>query len=332
MDQDEEVRQQVLRSTLQEIEATTDKDSSDVCVICLESISEKAVALPCRHDSFDFICLLNWLEQQSVCPLCKTSIKTVEYGNQGIDRQVYQVPAPKVISKAPSSDSANRAVSGFSNSRQERRPHFSTPRATGVRENPTPSAALLRRKRVYQERTYSLHVGTNRLSRFQDLTPAQFANDVELISRARKWIRRELQVFDFLSVDARNEGESGARRRVGNAEFLLEYIIAILKTVDMKGSSGQAEDMLQEFLGRENTQIFLHELRAWLRSPYTSLDDWDRHVQYGTSLFVHADTREHGNTGNSSRGGSELAKFGKRKGGAALYDSYRPRKRVGQFH
>lgn len=77
-------------------------------------------------------------------------------------------------------------------------------------------------------------------------------------------------------------------RRANNAEFLLEYIIAILKTVDIKGSGGQAEDMLQEFLGRDNTRLFLHELKAWLRSPYTSLEDWDRNVQYNDALSRHS--------------------------------------------
>ena len=59
--------------------------------------------------------------------------------------------------------------------------------------------------------------------------------------------------------------------------------MAILKTVDIQGSGGQAEDLIQEFLGRENTRLFLHELRAWLRSPYILLEDWDRHVQYNES-------------------------------------------------
>ena len=77
---------------------------------------------------------------------------------------------------------------------------------------------------------------------------------------------------------------SKSLRRARNAEFLLEYIVAILKTVDIKGSGGQAEDMLQEFLGRENARLFLHELGAWLRSPYTSLSDWDRAVQYDEAL------------------------------------------------
>lgn len=139
-------------------------------------------------------------------------------------------------------------------------------------------AAIQRRKEIYRRQLYSLHVGSNRLSRFRNLTPQLFIEDQELVSRARKWIRRELEVFDFLKTDA--EADHTVSRRANNAEFLLEYIVAILKTVDIKGSGGQAEDMLQEFLGRDNTRLFLHELRAWLRSPYSSLEDWDRHVQY----------------------------------------------------
>jgi hypothetical protein len=48
----------------------------------------------------------------------------------------------------------------------------------------------------------------------------------------------------------------------------------------VQGSAGQAEDMLSEFLGRDGARLFLHELRAWLRSPYGSLEAWDRSVQY----------------------------------------------------
>jgi hypothetical protein len=50
--------------------------------------------------------------------------------------------------------------------------------------------------------------------------------------------------------------------------------------MDMQGSAGQAEEMILEFLGRDNTRLFLHELRAWLRSPCKSLSEWDRVVQY----------------------------------------------------
>ncbi|KAI9757040.1 MAG: hypothetical protein M4579_003609 [Chaenotheca gracillima] len=113
-----------------------------------------------------------------------------------------------------------------------------------------------------------------------------FQDDPEIVSRARKWIRRELQVFEFLNPENASEPDSngGVTRRANNAEFLLEYIIAILKTVDIKSSTGQAEEMLQEFLGRDHTRLFLHELRAWLRSPFASLQDWDRAVQYNEPL------------------------------------------------
>ena len=155
-------------------------------------------------------------------------------------------------------------------------PRISSWRSRRPQLQVNPDAALQRRKDVYSLRLYSLHVGSNRLSRFRDLTPQVFVHDQELVSRAKKWIRRELQVFQFLKSGGIEE--AGIARRVDNAEFLLEYIVAILKTVDVKGN--QAEDMLQEFLGRDDTRLFLHELKAWLRSPYTTLEDWDRHVQY----------------------------------------------------
>lgn len=115
-------------------------------------------------------------------------------------------------------------------------------------------------------------------------------------------------MFDFLSPDFNDPEDSGngdgdaqhrkraARRRscATNVEFLLEYIVSLLKTTEIKGASGKAEDMLGDFLGAENTRIFLHELNAWLRSPYTNLDDWDRHVQYEEPLepqFNHAHNR-----------------------------------------
>jgi hypothetical protein len=132
---------------------------------------------------------------------------------------------------------------------------------------------------VYEQHMYSMHIGTNRYSRYQEISPRRFETDEELVSRAKTWIRRELQVFEFLDP-ARSTSESGSRRRANNAEFLLEYIVAILKMVDIQESSGHAQAMLEDFLGRENAPLFLHELRSWLRSPYMSLEAWDRNVQY----------------------------------------------------
>lgn len=240
-------------------------------MICLERVSEQAVAQPCKHDSFDFLCLVSWLQEQPSCPLCKTGIKTVEYDfADGRAPKTYTVPV-KPAEPARATSSTNHR--GFDP--RVRRP-YRPRRPCPPRVLPTPDETILRRRHIYRNQLYSLHVGSNRVSRFRDLTPQLFNSDAELASRARKWIRRELRVFEFLNPD----NASGSDRRANNAEFLLEYIVAILKTVDIRDSGGQAEDMIQEFLGRDATRLFLHELRAWLRSPYTSLEDWDRHVQY----------------------------------------------------
>ncbi|KAI9707097.1 MAG: hypothetical protein M1836_000057 [Candelina mexicana] len=252
----------------------------DACVICLEKISERAIAVPCRHQSFDFLCLISWLQERSSCPLCKIEVNSVRY-----DFKTLEGFKTFLVS------STSHSASGFTTpsvgtpqtfQRFHRPPAQRRPRANQAAQHQNLDIVLLRRRHIYRNQLYSLHVGSNRLSRFQDLTPELFRNDEELISRARKWIRRELQVFEFLNTGSNESQDSN--RRASNAEFLLEYMIAILKTVDVKGSGGQAEDMLQEFLGRDHTKLFLHELRAWLRSPYNSLEDWDRAVQYRDAL------------------------------------------------
>ncbi len=240
-------------------------------------------------------------------------MRSVEYDwKSSKDFKVYRVisntrgKTSSVIPSTPSPiDNGHNQRQRISSWRQ-RRPRIQPP--------VNPDAALLRRKEIYNLQLYSLHVGSNRLSRFRDLTPQLFARDTELISRAKKWIRRELQVFQFLNPD----GEEGPTRRANNAEFLLEYIVAILKTVDVKGS--QAEDMLQDFLGRDNTRLFLHELKAWLRSPYMTLEDWDRHVQYDIAIMG-ADHNAQISPHVQSRGGLEQRQY--RTGSARSKASYR---------
>ena len=127
------------------------------------------------------------------------------------------------------------------------------------------------RRQVYFDHTPSLHVGANRISQYQTFTPASFAASPALQTRARIFLRRELRVFGFLD-----------RRPAGaNREFLIEYLVAVLKSNDPKGADGHAEELVKEFLGREDARLLLHELDAWLRSPYERLEAWDSHVQYG---------------------------------------------------
>ena len=48
-----------------------DDSTEDTCVICLSQVTERAITVPCNHYTFDFICLVSWLQERSTCPLCK---------------------------------------------------------------------------------------------------------------------------------------------------------------------------------------------------------------------------------------------------------------------
>ncbi|EXJ84906.1 hypothetical protein A1O3_05581 [Capronia epimyces CBS 606.96] len=268
------------------------------CVICLDHITEKAIALPCRHEQFDFPCLGTWLQRQQVCPLCKGKVQAIRFDVGEKDTggsKVFYLPPPEApVSRRP----AAAAV-------RQRRPRHHRGYATGghtallgrTNVEETRDNSLEFRREVYRHKLYSLHVGTNRVSRYRNLTPESFVKDERLTTRARMWIRRELQVFDFLSSSSPTTGSASADRRASNADFLLEYIIAILKSIDLKGSTGQAEELLKDFLGRDNAKLFLHELEAWLRSPYEYLKDWDRAVQYA----IPSEVAESGNGPDFSR-------------------------------
>lgn len=225
----------------------------------------------------------------------------VDTGKKDVISVKYDLGAaegPKVYKLPPAPPTTSTSTTAPSSHRPHR-PDFRRrrpPREAQRSRAPEPDDPLLRRRHVYRNQLYSLRVGSNRLSQYRELTPELFNRDEQLVSRARKWIRRELRVFSFLNPDPEEEDEEPGpsrnnrvprpgqqrleNRRGNNAEFLLEYVIAILRTVDVKGSAGQAEELLRDFLGRDNARLFLHELSSWLRSPYMSLEDWDRNVQY----------------------------------------------------
>ncbi|KAI1385358.1 uncharacterized protein F4822DRAFT_412841 [Hypoxylon trugodes] len=324
----DEIRSKVLQNTLVEVASSrnqteTDSSKETCCVICLDNITEVCEARPCSHRNFDYLCLLSWLEQQTKCPLCKSNIDEVlcdfESDKPDAKSRVYLVPHQK----EPSQQEAQSRAQLY-------RPRDTIPRPNHRRaENAPPrrvtvDEAIVRRQHVYRNQLYSLHVGSSQRSGFRDLTPQLFESDPEMVSRARTWLRRELQVFEFLRTPptAQSSDNAMTRRRANNAEFLLEYIVAILKTVDIQGSQGQAEEMLKDFLGRDNTKLLLHELKNFLRSPW-SLEAWDRKVQYPTTKKRPINEEEEVEQESSThprRVGSGSSDRSKRWAG----DSYRP--------
>lgn len=232
----------------------------DTCTICLEPITERAVAAPCNHLTFDFLCLVSWLQEQSTCPLCKAKVTEVQYDwRSPDDYKTYHVPVDEQPNKKSNVDRSG----------QWQRRRYALPR----RNAPTSSSSaglgqdpsLERRREIYRHRLYSLHIGTNSYSQHHTFTPQDFRASQTLQSRAKMFLLRELQVFPFLS---------------GNRDFLIEYIVAILRNHELRGADGKAEDLLEGFFGLENTRQLLHELGAWLKSPFERLAGWDACVQY----------------------------------------------------
>lgn len=282
------LQSQVLQNTLQEV-AKRDEQGPDCCVICLDAISEPCEIRPCGHRNFDYTCIANWLHQKLKCPLCNQKVYSALHGDPVGSLTTAFCPEMIIRPKIPEpvrrpaprpTYSPHVQWDTLQHEAQSWTRHQNPRRRPSVARQPEPSTP---RAEIYRRGLYSKHVGSNRLSRYSELTPHMFTMDGILVSRAKMFIRRELRVFAFLYTDA---GRNAAQRagpsdlRTSNAEFLLEYIVAILKSVDIMGSAGQAAHMLSDFLGEESARLFLHELRAWLRSPFTKLEDWDRAVQY----------------------------------------------------
>lgn len=327
-----DIQTKIFQNTLAEVASSRNPTQSDnpneaCCVICLDNITEVCEARPCAHRNFDYLCLLSWLEQQTKCPLCKSSIDEVWYDFESDEpdakSRVYLVPRPKQPARqcAQPHTPLNRARNPTSRPNR-RRFEEAPPQRLTVDE------ALLRRQNVYRNQLYSLHVGSNLRSGYRDLTPHTFESDPEMVSRARTWLRRELQVFEFLRTPptTQSSDDTMTRRRANNAEFLLEYIVAILKTVDIQGSQGQAEEMLKDFLGRDHTKLLLHELKNFLRSPW-SLEAWDRKVQYPTAKkrsFTDGNRSEEGDYRGETRRRRRAVDDSSDRRKGFTGDSYRP--------
>ncbi|KAJ5459974.1 uncharacterized protein N7458_001526 [Penicillium daleae] len=196
-----DLQQRILQKTLQEV-ADEEAEGADPCVICLDTITEPCVGVPCHHANFDYLCLLSWLEQQPNCPLCKANLTAVQYDVKGPrGPKTYTVPpvnARGTTVRAPLPHETR--LRGQQRRRQRTRLH---------QPQPAPSDPLSVRRNVYRNQLYSLRVGSNRLSQYTEVTPEHFNRDEALVSRARKWIRRELQVFSFCIQRQRTHRKKG---------------------------------------------------------------------------------------------------------------------------
>ncbi|KAL2117420.1 hypothetical protein VTJ04DRAFT_7080 [Mycothermus thermophilus] len=270
------------------------------CIICLELIRGPCELLPCHHSHFHLACIERWLCEHPTCPLCKQGVEKIRFVHPEQGESV--IDGVPLVSRRPLSQ---RQLTGLERGR--------------VAYPPPPVRyeylrAVERRRYVYRHGLYSMHVGTNPLSGYRRVpSPTDFAYTPSLQSRARVWLRRELQVFSsFTTLEPpdsqatttttttdgvepplliRDNPSASAdsnpldvsysryRRRV---EFT-EFIIMTLGMYHLQDGEGKLEESIRPELGGYARQ-FLHELRNWIRSPATTLDEYDRLVQYPLPL------------------------------------------------
>jgi Ring finger domain len=176
--------------------------SPEICIICLELISNKATGLPCHHDHFDFACLGTWLQHQQVCPLCKREVHAVRYKTTEGKIATFHLSKDDQGTSRSSQQSLRDRIhltrAGISRTRNNHNYQF-------VKELPREDRSLSFRRQVYVQNTYSLHVGANPYSGYLpsgSIGPDLFTRSPEYLSRARAFVRRELRVFEFLDPDS----------------------------------------------------------------------------------------------------------------------------------
>lgn len=256
--------------------STAGQADNDNCVICLQSIIDRTILPQCSHDCHCFACILEWIKHSNKCPLCVADIGPYIIHNVRSKHDYKR----HFISPTLSPRNSDRAYLVASNVTRERRASMAAfqrsqqRRREEARRKQEEDAALAMRRYVYQNVLYAKHVASNRYTRYTPHpSPAQVSASAELQSRATAFLRRELRVWSNLDV-----------------EFLTSYIVMMIKTLDLRSEGGIK--ILSELLdpnipyteeGRHpNTEHLAHELYSFLRSPYKSVEMYDKHVQYET--------------------------------------------------
>ncbi|KAG0258347.1 hypothetical protein BG011_003339 [Mortierella polycephala] len=330
----------LLDSSSQQDLTTTDSPKLNGMSNVELSHSQHGVSHGPMQDDFDsnhcVICL-NACEDRSILETCQPQLNA-----QGRRFNHRFEPLHSTSQKASSSSSVSRSSSNqtYGIIRQlygppQRRRRFRNSQHTSVHESPDERSiteqqqqALERRRHIYRRRVFVKHIGANRISGFQQITPQTFKIFPHRLDRLIPWIRRELRAILSLSSDDNTKpvisGQHSATEDVRSyryeeidtgLEVIREYIIAVMKRYDLQ--TDQAQDLLRDFL-HEHTEHFVHELMAFARSPH-SIDAYDRTSQYndvvvsgssGTSSGIGTAERT---IGNESVVGASLQRESRRR-------------------
>ncbi|BGP30621.1 hypothetical protein JCM10296v2_002377 [Rhodotorula toruloides] len=253
------------------------EDEEELCAICLSPIENRTVIFPCHHGQFCWQCIRAWTDQSRKCPLCLGPIEHLIHNiRSSKDYQThYLLPLHAIASTSSAADdllpprSTRRPAANPTLPRHAlygRNRYSSAARLNNLDETTwrerEEERALERRRFIYREGLYAKHVASNRYTGFKPFTPQTFASNPDLKARVIKFIRRELQVFPAVDV-----------------AFLTTYLVSIASQLDLR--SAAAIRLISDFLSEQDAQHLVHEIVTFARSPFTSLEGYDRFVQYG---------------------------------------------------
>ncbi|KAM0751621.1 hypothetical protein T439DRAFT_214668 [Meredithblackwellia eburnea MCA 4105] len=255
-------------------QASDDLDEPPHCAICLSPVDNKAIITPCHHADFCFACIRPWTDQSRRCPLCLGNIQSLLYNiRSDKDFQTYHLQALSITSGASSSASLFSSTGPSSSGRNgvPSSRYTSIPRHAfyGRQRDDTETwretleeRAIERRRYIYREGLYAKHVASNRYTGFKPFTPEQISKNPNLKARLVKFIRRELQVFPHVDI-----------------AFLTTYLLSIAEQLDLRSAS--AIRLIADFLSETDAEHLVHEIVTFIRSPFNTLDGYDRMIQYG---------------------------------------------------
>ncbi|GJN87264.1 hypothetical protein Rhopal_000212-T1 [Rhodotorula paludigena] len=257
--------------------AADGEDDEEHCAVCLSPIENKTVVSPCHHGQFCWNCIRAWTDQSRKCPLCLGPIEHLIHNiRSASDYQIHYLLPLHALSASTSSSL------DYLPPRGNRRPRVNPtlPRHALYGRNRFSSSARLnnedettwrerqeqraleRRRYIYREDLYAKHVASNRYTGFKPFSPQTFVNNADLKAKVIKFIRRELQVFPTVDI-----------------AFLTTYLVSIASQLDLRSSA--AIRLISDFLSEQDAQHLVHEITTFARSPFTTLEGYDRFVQYG---------------------------------------------------
>lgn len=254
-------------------EDSEDGEEEECCMICLGSPMKDRTVLPnCGHSNFCFGCIYRWSHQSRKCPLCVRDFTHLVHDIHS-DRDFSRFFLRPLDATAPAPPPyASPSTSARDNGRRNYVRRGGASAFDSLRQGEGEQADepdIQFRRAVYRRSAYALHVGSNKFTGFTPPpTPIEFQTSAGLRARARGFVLRELGVWRHVS-------DMPDQRR-----WVTSYLVEMAQYIHL--GSDAAVQLWSDLCSVPPpvAQHFLHELQHFLRSPFKTVQMWDRHVRY----------------------------------------------------